>query len=256
MSQLTQIYKTSPASINTPNPGTLTLYQSSVDDIFYAMDENRVSYPIGSTGVSGYLLGNIVVADGTSSTINVTEVTIEALQLSEDFAIDTINLPNTTTINRGIVLIGTVVSTLSCPLLSTLGGTLGGIFISECPLFTSLNFPSIASIDYFLVKDCRLVTSVSLPSLSSVNEKVTISSNETLSTISFTSFGNCLELNFSFNELDTATVDAILADLAATGQIGGELDLSGGTNSTPTGGAANLDYLTLLGNGWTVTINP
>lgn len=60
-------------------------------------------------------------------------------------------------------------------------------------------------------------------------------------------------------KLNVASVDAILAELDAhalqAGDVNTIVDLSGGTNASPTDGALNANVLSLIGKGWTVNIN-
>ena len=59
-------------------------------------------------------------------------------------------------------------------------------------------------------------------------------------------------LDCSSNQLTLDAVNGILAALVASGQANGYLDMSGGTNASPTDTA---DEATLIANGWTVTTN-
>ncbi len=52
-----------------------------------------------------------------------------------------------------------------------------------------------------------------------------------------------------------SNVDTILIDIDTAGLSDGFLDLSGGTNAAPTGGASNAEVLSLQGKGWTVNHN-
>lgn len=62
-------------------------------------------------------------------------------------------------------------------------------------------------------------------------------------------------LNCNNCALDLASIDSILALIDANDNSNGYLNLSGGTNTIPTGGATNSNYLSLLTKGWTVYIN-
>ena len=55
--------------------------------------------------------------------------------------------------------------------------------------------------------------------------------------------------------LSQASVDDLLLKIDNNELTGGILDLSGGTNSSPTNGALNTNYLSLVSKGWTVSIN-
>jgi hypothetical protein len=61
--------------------------------------------------------------------------------------------------------------------------------------------------------------------------------------------------SFANNNLSSDTVNALLASYVMNGSyLAGSIDLSGGTNATPTNQGAT-DYCTLQGRGVTVTIN-
>jgi hypothetical protein len=62
-------------------------------------------------------------------------------------------------------------------------------------------------------------------------------------------------LDLNNNALNLASVDAVLLNLDTAGALNGTLYLSGGTNASPTGGATNVNKLSLEGKGWTVNIN-
>lgn len=64
-----------------------------------------------------------------------------------------------------------------------------------------------------------------------------------------------LHLNAANCSLTSGAVDAILVDLDTAGLSNGTLDISGGTNAAPTGGASNPEVLSLQAKGWTVTHN-
>ncbi len=68
--------------------------------------------------------------------------------------------------------------------------------------------------------------------------------------------GSTSQFDFGGNAIPTEDIDACLAALANNGHANGVYNFGGGTNGAPTGGASNSDYLALIGNGCTVTINP
>jgi Leucine-rich repeat (LRR) protein len=61
--------------------------------------------------------------------------------------------------------------------------------------------------------------------------------------------------NASNNALNQTAVDNLLEAFDEAGQENGNLLLNGGTNSAPTNGATNSNYLSLISKGWTITIN-
>ena len=71
---------------------------------------------------------------------------------------------------------------------------------------------------------------------------------------SFESATNNVNIRIDNCALLIAEVDRALADLVTSGATNGTLNI-GGTNDSPTGGATNADYLTLVSRGWTVTIS-
>ena len=58
-----------------------------------------------------------------------------------------------------------------------------------------------------------------------------------------------------FNNNALTNVDDILSNLNIAGINGGILRLQGGTNTVPTGGINNTDYIALNGRGWSMQIN-
>ena len=63
-------------------------------------------------------------------------------------------------------------------------------------------------------------------------------------------------LDISGCSLNADAVNTILSSIVATGSTGGTLFLSGGSNSPPSGGTTNPDYVELTNNrNWTVNIN-
>jgi hypothetical protein len=75
-----------------------------------------------------------------------------------------------------------------------------------------------------------------------------------LTSLTISSSLNSTSLNFTGNALTQSVVDAILAHLVTAGYTGGSVDLSGGTNSTPSS-AGLISKATLQSNGWTVNNN-
>ena len=80
--------------------------------------------------------------------------------------------------------------------------------------------------------------------------------SNSLTTVTIPNTLTALEiLDLRSNALTIASVDAVLLNLDTSGVLNGTVDLSGGTNASPTGGAANVNKLSLEGKGWTVLIN-
>lgn len=103
-----------------------------------------------------------------------------------------------------------------------------------------------------------LTTIGSLANLNALNY-LQIDVNPSLTTIgSLANQGICLQYIFNGNALTSASVSQILVDIDTNGQLGGSIDISGGTNA----GLASLTLAgttahgNLLGKGWGITINP
>ncbi len=128
---------------------------------------------------------------------------------------------------------------------------------------TDLVFTTAHSIPGFdLELDGELVT-VSFPNLIDVDPSntqggfITITGGFNLTTISMPLFvpTNSITYSFNGNHLNQATVDAILHRFAlATSYVSGTLDLSGGSNATPSG-TGLTDKGIIQGRGATVLTN-
>jgi len=81
-----------------------------------------------------------------------------------------------------------------------------------------------------------------------------ITSNPALTNITLTSAFLGTEIQMNDNALDQSCVDAVLVALDTAGQSNGNLDLTGGTNATPSGTGLSA-VASLQGKGWTVSHN-
>lgn len=121
------------------------------------------------------------------------------------------------------------------------------VTFSNNSILKGLEFFNAAVLETAIISDNPLLTELNLKHVGSgdgVLESVTISNCPLLD-----------DCDFIDNALNQTSVDHILDYLDSTGVINGVLDLSGGTNSAPTGGASNANYLSLVSKGWTVSIN-
>lgn len=169
--------------------------------------------------------------------------------------------------------------------LDALATTFGGLNITSNPLLTSISLPSLTTLGFDSgINSNPALVSISLPLLADVFGSFNLANNPSLVALSLPDLGTVLgefnaqsnsaltsfsapnwtisntvssTVNFNGDALDQASVDAILSRGVASGlNVGMTIDLSGGTNSPPTGGALNADYLILTGNGVNVFINP
>lgn len=224
----------SASKIDTPNPNCFTIFRLSTDGMFYAKLSNGSVVFLGSGSTSGVLLNNIIIPVGEGNAqLSSEETSLDIIQLSYDYIFTSLNFPNL--LNVGII-----------SLIKTALGSSNGI----------VSFPSLQSCLLLIIDDAELMTTFNIPLLENPS-RIDINNCEDLTTINTHPSLKCTDIDLSANALNTATVDSILASLVAGGELNGNLDLSGGTNSAPTGGALNPNYVLLTGvRGWSVTINP
>ncbi len=177
--------------------------------------------------------------------------------------------------NLALAVAADALTSFSAPLAVTddaanLGG--GGIFMYVPALAQVISFPALTTLtgqfaDLNGTTDFHLVPSFSLPVIAHMDGGVNIvtAANCTAFTMgsSLKSMGASGAANFIFTgaKLTQASVDSILARLAALDGTGGTtsfqnatIDLSGGTSSTPSAGGLT-SKATLVGRGCTVTTN-
>jgi hypothetical protein len=122
-----------------------------------------------------------------------------------------------------------------------------GLAMSDSTLCTSIaDFPST-----FIFLGAVRVACTTIPTLpASVIQLAYIECNlsvaPTLPTL-------CVDVDLTSNILDSAQVNAVLANLVANGESGGNLSIDSQTPSAPPTGAGITDAATLVTNGWTVS---
>jgi len=103
--------------------------------------------------------------------------------------------------------------------------------------------------------EANLLTTVTIPDTLTALANLYLQFNS-LTTVTIPNTLTALaNLNLNSNALTIASVDAVLLNLDTAGALNGTVNLSGGTNASPTGGATNVNKLSLEGKGWTVNIN-
>ncbi len=167
-------------------------------------------------------------------------------------------------------------TSVSFPLLDLDASELTGIAFNYNPLLETINFPSITIANNVYINGNDALTSILFPLFSASDNDFTVISSNLLLTLDLPSFisafqmriiGNaaltsltfnsaitCISFDLSGNAFTEATVDYILATLDVAGQSNGALDLTGGTNSAPSG-AGLASKANLIGKGWSVTNN-
>ena len=107
------------------------------------------------------------------------------------------------------------------------------------------------------------LTTVTLPVTTQTFNNFEVYSCDISTLTNLTSMSNMTDINngnyrFNNNNMTTGEVDTILADLdtiSSGGFTGRSINIAG-TNASPTGGAANVNVVSLIGKGFTVTITP
>lgn len=134
--------------------------------------------------------------------------------------------------------------------------------INTCTLGLQVNSKSLIELQIGTLQTSKHVyvqynDVLELIDLSSITdcESINISNNPVLEAVYYNNSCNCIDINLSQNALTQTSVNNILLAVDAAGFEDGYLQLNGGTNSAPTGGASNSNYLSLLAKGWSVTIN-
>jgi hypothetical protein len=122
---------------------------------------------------------------------------------------------------------------------------------------TSLDLSALttAGNSFYTVGNTAL-TSLNLSALTTAGDGLNIASNNALTSLNLSALVPASGHNdyFSGNALSAATVNGLLARyIANSSYIAGSIDLSGGTNATPTGQGI-IDAQTLCGRGVTVNL--
>ena len=132
--------------------------------------------------------------------------------------------------------------------------------MDDCDSLLSLSLPNLTAVTTagFTTSNSDLLASLSLASGVAFSGGMGCGSCPNLTTLTlagstFADVGQTID--FNGDNLDTGSVDAVLARCNASGLTTATIDLSGGTNASPTGGILNPDYVGLTGAGCTVLIN-
>jgi hypothetical protein len=150
--------------------------------------------------------------------------------------------------------------------------------VDNCRELTSLNVNDLTSVgaNFSFNGNTAYIGLLNLANLIRVTESVNINNNTQLSDLDLTNLASSsylgvtanpaltnitltsaflgTEIQMNDNALDQACVDAVLVALDTAGQLKGNLDLSGGTNATPSGTGLSA-VASLQGKGWTVSHN-
>ena len=150
-------------------------------------------------------------------------------------ALTSISFPTLTSIVDNLFFSGdTVLSSISFPVLKVVGSGGGNLDGGNCPALTSASFPALQTIGGLI----NFVGSNNLASFSAPNWILT----------------DGTQILFTGLKLNAASVNQILARGVASGVIGCDFELAGGTNAAPSGQGV-ADKATLIGLGNTVNTN-
>jgi len=140
------------------------------------------------------------------------------------------------------------------------------VYVKNLPLLETLDLSQFtlsatgpAGALIFSVDNCPLLTDLTIPVFAgNANGGVVIDGITTplLSSLIIPNYTKFFSLASAGTALDVISVDAILAGCDAAGLNGGFLNLSGGTNAAPSGGAQNPNLVSLLAKMWGIMVNP
>lgn len=197
----------------------------------------------GSTGDFNYFLSGV----GTTSLPTAITTSVRNIQF-EQTGIPTLSIP--TVEGNNLTFEGnSLLASLSFPSLTSSFI----LNIDNNDLLTTLSIPILSYANTLSIQYNATLASVSLPAFIYANQ-VSIIDNASLTTITFATTFRGLNVVLTGNALSQANVDDILDKLDDGGLSNGIVDLTGGTNATPS--AAGLTSKSNLeGKGWTVTVN-
>lgn len=224
----------------------------------------------------GNLLVNTILQTNSSIVLERNYTTLEAIQLTTSVgtAVEELRLPNLTTVTYSVVIETSDLQVLDLTALQTVGKNLILNNITDTTIdlsaltsiglvanignsttVTSIDLSALVSVEGLSISQMTALTTLDLSSLTTMTNNLSCNDNPALDTVSLNNALDNLDINFANCALTQTTVDAILLAIDTAGFSNGNMDLSGGTSSTPTGGTLNANYLNLLSNGWTVNIN-
>jgi hypothetical protein len=135
------------------------------------------------------------------------------------------------------------------------------IFIADCPNLSVLDFSLLSTEGGMSMDNCPLITSLSFPSLASMDGGMTINFVNLVELSLPQMIYDCSFADFTGCALSAASVEAILARAVISWGVSTcdlDINLSGGTSA----GLASLsaqgqaDYATLIGEGNMIVLNP
>lgn len=207
-------------------------YNAGLFNVQFCTNLSSLSFP-ALIGMDGDLIFN-----------NSGVVTVSAPFCTKVHSLDGSNCPSLTTVS-----------------MSALDNNLGDMNFYDSVSLLSLTLNSLTQNSNLDVHGCTSLVSLSLTN-GGLNLAGTIDAHgcTNLSNVAFTvtsgPSSNPFVCNFNNCALNLSSVDGVLSAYNAQGSTMAVIDLSAGTNSAPTGGVLNADYVALVTAGNTVTINP
>lgn len=133
--------------------------------------------------------------------------------------------------------------------------TTGDFTVNTSPSLNSLSLPVLANSPIGIDIEGTSLTTLNFPAINNVGSNgFVISNNTLLTTLTINATSNLIKLLLQGNALNVTSVNNILINLDSQGNINGTIDLSGGTNASPTGAGIGA-VVSLGGKGWIVTTN-
>ena len=214
---------------------------------YLAVSDNTNLAILNASGLTASV--NIHILDN-DSLINIDLQSLETITdilINDNIILTTVNLSSLTNASGSVRLQGSSVAIMAFNFLETAFAV--EIVANLVPLALSLPVLNSAIINI----QGNTIPLVDLTALMS-SGSVTIVNNTGLTSVLFNSSIACVDFNLSNNAFSQLVVDNILNAIDQAGFASGVINLSGGTNSTPSP-AGMVSVGNLTGKSWTVSVN-
>jgi len=232
-SQASRLFNVDPSNITTPeNDEFVTIFRNKLDGIYYGKRASGVIEPL--IGVSSPSKG---IFNNTGSPFS-----------DSDFSSQ--NFGDFTQVILSAPLLALITTINASPYLAYFSANSPSVIeeaiFTNNPLLRDISFSNASLIDKVDFHGNPILSSINLGSAAATFP---------LDTVNISSCPLLLTVVLIRQSLPQSVVDYILLTLDNNGLSNGLVNLSLGASSAPTGGGANANVLSLLGKGWTVTIN-
>ena len=216
-----------------------------------------VTYP--GSALAGSSVGSGVVNDTTITTFSAPNLsTISgALSLRNNSRLTSVSIPNLSSVSGSLSILLNPITSVSLLELSSVSGFLS---VGEHSSLTTVELSRLNTISGNLsLSNSYNLVSLELGDSLNISGTVDCSSCLSLATPAFgvSSLSDGFTITFNGSALAQTAVDGLLSACAAAvgSTASGTIDISGGTNASPTGGTGNAAYITLTSAGITVNTN-